>query len=344
MKVLVTGSQGYIGTVLTEILLKKKYNVIGYDVGFFKENVIGFLKENYKVIQKDIRDLNENDLKNVDAIIHLAGLSNDPLGEFSPLLTEQINYEATKKIANLAKNCGVTRFVYASSQSMYGISNTSEELDEDNSIKNPVTAYAKAKWDAELYLNGLNTNDFIVTSFRPSTVFGVSNRLRCDVVFNNLVACAYTTGKIEIKSDGSPWRPVIHVRDVCSAFIAGLEAPPKLVAGKSFNVGIRNGNYTVKDLAEAAQKAVPGSELIFTGEHSDPRTYKVSFQRILKTLSNHYKPEWDLDRGGKELVDFFKKIKFSESQFRGRSTTRLSQLLYLNENNQLDKSLRFKQN
>lgn len=342
MNVLLTGSQGYIGTVLSQLLIKKNYKVTGYDAGFFKENILGTVKENYEIIQKDIRDLDENDLKNVDAIVHLAGLSNDPLGEFSPILTEQINFEATKKIANLAKKCGISRFVYASSQSMYGVSNTSDELDEDNSIKNPITSYAKAKWDAELYLNGLNSNDFTVTSFRPSTVFGVSNRLRCDVVFNNLVACAYTTGKIEIKSDGSPWRPVIHVKDVCSAFIAGLEAPIKLVAGKSFNVGIRNGNYTVKELAEAAQKAVPGSELIFTGEHTDPRTYKVSFERIFKSLSDYYKPKWDLEKGGKELVNFFKEIKFNIDDFRGRSTTRLSQLLYLNKNNKIDNSLRFR--
>ena len=342
MRILVTGSQGYIGTVLTDMLIKKGHDVIGYDVGFFKENILGKVEENYNIINKDIRDIDKSDLYMVEVIIHLAGLSNDPLGEFSPILTEEINFEATKKLAKMAIKAGVSRFIYASSQSMYGVSESDSELDEDDSIKNPVTAYAKAKWDAELYLNQLNSKNFSIISFRPSTVFGVSNRLRCDVVFNNLVACAYTTGKIEIKSDGSPWRPVVHVRDVCSAFIAGIEAPIDIVAGKSFNVGIKNGNYTVKQLAEAAQRAVVGSELVFTNEHTDPRTYKVNFSRILNTLSDYYKPEWDLDKGGKELTTFFKQINFDENDFRGRSTNRLNQLLYLNDEKKLDTSLRFK--
>ncbi|SVE47486.1 uncharacterized protein METZ01_LOCUS500340, partial [marine metagenome] len=233
---------------------------------------------------------------------------------------------------------GVSRFVYASSQSMYGVSNTNEELDEDDSEKNPVTAYAIAKWRAEQKLHLMTTDDFVVTSFRPSTVFGASPRMRCDIVFNNLVACAYTTGKIEIMSDGSPWRPVVHIKDVCSAFIAGLEAPSKLVSGKAFNVGIPNGNFTVRDIAEAAKRSVPGCELIFTGEHTDPRTYKVSFNRILNDLPSYYKPKWDLDMGGKELVEFFDRIGFSEDLFRGKETIRLEQLSDLKDNKMIDEN------
>ena len=171
------------------------------------------------------------------------------------------------KLARLAKQAGVKRFVYSSSQSMYGVSEVDEELDEDISEKNPVTVYAKTKWDAECQLKEVASNDFLVSCFRPSTVFGASPRLRCDIVFNNLVACAYTTGKIEIKSDGTPWRPVVHVKDVCNAFLAGLEAPRELIENQSFNVGIPNGNFTVKDLALATQKSVAGCELVFTGEH-----------------------------------------------------------------------------
>ena len=148
-------------------------------------------------------------------------------------------------------------------------------------------------------------NNFTIVSFRPSTVFGVSPRLRSDIVFNNFVACAYTTNKIEIKSDGSPWRPVIHVKDLCNAFISGIEAPKELVSGQSFNVGIKNGNFTVKDLAESAQRVVTGSELVFLNQHTDPRTYKVSFKKILTTLKDYFKPEWSLDKGGYELVNFF---------------------------------------
>ena len=338
---MVTGDRGYIGTILVPILQKKSYDVIGYDSGYFSENLLEEINEDYLQITKDIRDITREDLAGIDMIIHLAGLSNDPLGEFSPKLTEDINYNGTILLAEMAKNAGVSRFVYASSQSMYGVSNTFGELDEDDSEKNPVTAYAIAKWNAEQKLNGMTTDDFVVTSFRPSTVFGPSPRLRCDIVFNNLVSCAYTTGKIEIMSDGTPWRPVVHIKDVCSAFIAGLEAPSKLVSGRAFNVGMPNGNFTVRDIAEAAQRSVPGSKLIFAGEQTDSRTYRVSFERILTELKDYYKPEWDLDKGGKELVRFFDRVGFTEEQFRGKDTVRLEQLTYLKNENKIDESFRF---
>ena len=342
MKIMVTGDQGYIGAVLVPMLMNKGYEVVGYDAGFFSENLLQPLEENYQKIKKDIRDIKKKDLNGVDVIIHLAGLSNDPLGAFLPKLTEDINYTATMRLAELAKESGVSRFVYASSQSMYGISDTSDELDEDDSDKNPITAYAIAKWNAEQKLHAMSTDEFVVTSFRPSTVFGASPRLRCDIVFNNLVACAYTTGRIEIMSDGTPWRPIVHIRDVCSAFIAGVEAPAVLVSGRAFNVGVPNGNFTVRDIAEAAQRAVPGCELIFTGEHADSRTYKVSFSRILNELKEYYKPEWDLDMGGKELIEFFDEVDFKESQFRGRDTIRLEQLKHQVNNNIVGSDFRYK--
>jgi nucleoside-diphosphate-sugar epimerase len=342
MKILVTGDRGYIGTVLVSILQEKGYEVVGYDSGYYEDNLLTKLDDNYKKITKDIRDFTFNDLEEVDSIIHLAGLSNDPLGEFSPILTQEINYEATINLAKLAREAGVCRFVYASSQSMYGISDTENELDEDNSKKNPVTSYAIAKWRAEQELHKMTSSDFVVTSFRPSTVFGVSPRLRCDIVFNNLVACAYTTGRIEIMSDGTPWRPIVHIRDVCSAFLAGIEAPASIVSGKAFNVGVMGGNFTVREIAEAAQRAVPGSDLIFTGEHTDPRTYRVSFERIISELKDYYKPEWNLDLGGKELVDFFRKTGFVEDDFRSKSTIRLQQLKYLQDTSKIDSSFRFK--
>lgn len=340
MKVMVTGDQGYIGAVLVPMLMDKGYKVIGFDAGYFVESLLEEYDDGYEKIAKDLRDIDKEDLRGVDAIIHLAGLSNDPLGEFSPQLTEGINYEGTIRFAELAKESGVERFVYASSQSMYGVSDIANELDEDNSEKKPVTAYAVAKWKAEQELHAMTTNDFVVTSFRPSTVFGASPRLRCDIVFNNLVACAYTTGKIEIMSDGTPWRPVVHIKDVCAAFIAGLKAPSSIVSGRAFNVGIPDGNFTVRDIAEAAQRAVTGCELIFTGEHTDPRTYRVNFTRILGELKDYYNPEWDLDRGGKELVDFFDRIHFTEEQFRGRNTIRLKQLKHLKEVGKIDDTFR----
>jgi nucleoside-diphosphate-sugar epimerase len=339
MRILLTGNLGYIGSVMSEYLNNKNYDVVGLDTNYYKglippENGIT------KQIDKDIRKIAKGDLKNIEAVIHLAALSNDPLGEFNPKLTEEINYHSTVKLAKIAKDSGIKRFIYASSQSMYGVSNTKSELDEDTSKKNPVTTYAKTKWESELELKKLATRIFTVVCMRPSTVYGVSPKLRCDIVFNNLVACAYTTGRIEIKSDGTPWRPVIHVRDVCSAFAAALEAPRKLVAGESFNIGIRNGNYTVKQLAEAAQKAVPGSTLTFTGEHGgDSRTYRVSFNKILTKLKEYYKPKWNIDKGGKELVDFFEKINFTEKDFRGTKTNRLKRLSFLSKKGFLDKNL-----
>ena len=341
MNILVTGNLGYIGSVLVPLLQSKGHRVIGLDSGYFKDCLLSYASENFKQIIKDIRDIESVDLEDIDAVIHLAGLSNDPLGELVPGLTEEINFNGAMRLATLSKEVGVRRFIYASSQSMYGISDSDEELDEDLSNKNPVTAYAKTKWDAELQLNKLQSDSFLVCAFRPSTVFGVSPRLRCDIVFNNLVACAYTTNKIEIKSDGTPWRPVVHIQDVCGAFIAGLEAPPKLVAGRAFNVGIPNGNYTVRQLAEAAQRAVPGSELVFTGEHgNDSRTYRVSFNRILTELEDYFRPSWDLDRGAAELVNYFRQIGFTEQGFRGWKTTRLMQITRLGEQGKLDKNLR----
>lgn len=341
MRILVTGNLGYIGCVLTDILIKKGYEVIGFDTNYYEQlNSLPKSSKKIKQIKKDIREVSKDDFKGADAVIHLAALSNDPIGELNPQLTYDINYQSTIRLAQLAKETRVKRFIYASSQSMYGISETDEELEEDNSKKNPITAYAKTKWEAELKLKDLATDNFLVVCFRPSTVFGASPKLRCDIVFNNLVACAYTTGKIEIKSDGTPWRPVVHVKDVCSAFISGLEAPETLVANESFNVGIENGNYTVRDLAEAAQRAVQGSTLSFTGEHGkDSRTYKVSFRKILTQLKDYYRSAWDLDRGGKELVDFFSKVKFSEEDFRGRKCNRLLQIKYLKDLGRLDKNL-----
>lgn len=341
MKVLVTGNQGYIGSVLVDMLLEKKYEVVGYDIGYYADCLLYPYDPKIKQIVKDIRDINSEDMKGVDAVIHLAALSNDPLGELAPGLTEEINLGGTIRTAQEAKKAGVKRFIYSSSQSMYGISTLDEELEEDNSEKNPLTAYARTKWDAECGLAKITDKNFHAISFRPSTVFGASPRLRCDIVYNNLVACAFTTGKIEIKSDGTPWRPVVHVRDVSNAYIAGLEAPLALVSGQAFNVGLPDGNFTVRDLAQAAQRAVPGSSLVFTGEHgNDSRTYRVCFKKILTVLKDYFKPEWDLDRGGKELVDLFKKTNFKEEHFRGAVCTRLKQINYLRSQGTLDEKLR----
>jgi len=342
MNILITGNEGYIGPVLAEMLMAKGHTIVGYDTEYFNGCELLPYPTISRQIRKDIRDVNEDDLQGIDVVMHLAGLSNDPLGELNPTLTEQINYRGTMLLAEAAKKAGVKRFIYSSSQSMYGISDVGEELDEDDSEKNPITDYAKTKWRAECELKDMSSDDFSVTCLRPSTVFGAAPNLRCDIVYNNLVACAYTTGKIEIKSDGTPWRPVIHVQDTASSFIACIEAPLELVKGESFNLGIENGNYTVRDLAEAAQRAVPGCDLVFTGEHgNDARTYQVSFKKILSQLKDYYKPQWNLDKGGVELVEFFKKIDLKEEDFRGARCIRLMQINHLLEENTLDSNLRW---
>ena len=337
--ILVTGNLGYIGSVLTEELISIGYKVIGYDVGYFKDCLLTEEQKPSKQILKDIRDVNESDFDDVEAIIHLAGLSNDPLGELKKDITNIINYNATVNFAKLAKKMQIKRFIYSSSQSMYGISNTNEELDEYTSEKNPVTEYAKSKWLAEIELNKLNSSDFNVCSFRPSTVFGKSPRLRCDIVFNNLVAAAYTSNKIIVKSDGTPQRPVIHIKDVCNALISGLKAPPELIAGKSFNVGIHNGNFSVRNLAEEVKKVIPNCEVNYLNEESDPRTYKVSFKKILNELKDYYKPSMNLKDGAEELIDFFKKINFTKNQFIGAQTNRIKKIEELINNSIINDQL-----
>lgn len=324
-KILVTGNLGYIGSVLSNFLEQKNFSITGLDIGLFKDCNLTFCKDPHNQIFKDIRDISTSDLKDINIVIHLAGLSNDPLGKLNAGLTNKINYKATIKLAKLAKKSFIERFIFISTQSIYGISNTNKELDEDKSIKNPITEYASSKWKAECDLLKLKSKDFCVTILRPSTVFGVSPRLRTDIVFNNFVACAFTEGKIEIKSNGKPWRPVVHVNDLCEAIHATIVAPLNKINGEAFNVGILNGNYTVEQLALEAQRSFPSSKIIFLNQikSNDERTYRVSFKKIHNILGNFYKPKWDLKKGAEELINFFETIKFSSKDFRGNKTIRL---------------------
>ncbi len=342
MNILVTGNLGYIGPVLTLKLERIGHTVIGYDIGYFKDCLTSDYNQPKKQIIKDLRNIQEEDINDIDIVVHLASLSNDPLGEFMPELTNEINYVATMKLAKIAKKKGVKKFIFASTQSIYGISDTENELEEDNSIKNPITAYAKTKWKAEQELMQMSNNHFCVTALRPSTVFGPSPRFRADIVFNNLCACAYTTQNIEIWSDGSPWRPVIHIEDVCDAFIACIKAEKELINKEAFNIGLRGGNYTVKQIAEAAQKSFPNSRLVFLNKTgNDNRTYKVNFDKINTKLQKYFKPIWNLENGGKQLINYFKEINLKTEDFRGRKTIRLQQLKYLAENKIVNKRLEF---
>ncbi len=339
--IMVTGNLGYIGSTMVPFLTDEKgYNVIGYDIGYYEDCYLKPAPQKLvKQIKKDVRDCTPEDFQGVDYVIHLAGLSNDPLGDFDESLTYAINHEGTMRMARCAKEAGVKRFAYASSQSVYGISDTSKAADEE-SEKNPITAYAKTKWICEGELKEMCDDNFIVTILRPATAYGASPNLRCDIVFNGFVGYAYTNKLIEIKSDGTPVRPMSHIRDISSAFLATLEAPEDLVKGEVFNVGTNDNNYTVRELAEMAQKCVPGCELTFTGEHTDPRSYRVTAEKILTVLKDYYKPQWNIEKAGKQLMDFFDEVHFDKATFDSYKVTRLKCLKKRIEEGTIDNELR----
>lgn len=339
--IMVTGNLGYIGSTMVPFLTEEKgYNVVGYDIGYYEDCYLKPAPQKLvKQIKKDVRDCTPSDFEGIDYVIHLAGLSNDPLGDFDESLTYAINHEGTMKMAKCAKEVGVKRFVYASSQSVYGISDTSKAADED-SPKNPITAYAKTKWMCEGELKELCDDNFCVTILRPATAYGTSPNLRCDIVFNGFVAYAYTQKLIEIKSDGTPVRPMTHIRDISSAFLATLEAPIDLVKGEAFNIGTTDNNYTVRELAEIAQKCVPGCELTFTGEHTDPRSYRVSADKILNVLKGYYTPAWNIEKAGKQLMDFYEEVRFDKDVFESWKVNRLKCLKKRIADGDIDKDLR----
>jgi len=340
--ILVTGNLGYIGTTMVPMLTDAGYEVTGFDVGYYEDcSLVPQAQQLKRQIKKDLRDVTVDDFKDIDCVIHLAGLSNDPLGELNPSLTDDINYKATMKLAQCAKNAGVKRLLYASTQSVYGVSDTSKEVDEDGE-KNPLTAYAKTKWQCECDLREFCTDDFVIAYLRPATAYGASPNLRTDIVLNQFVAYAFTNKLIEIKSDGSPWRPMSHIRDITAAFMACIEAPAELIKNEAFNVGTANNNYTVRDLATSAKKCVQGTELTFTGEHADSRSYRVSSQKILTVLKDYYKPAWDIEKGGEELMGFYDKVGFDKALFEGEKTVRLKCLKRRIEQGTLDTDLRVK--
>ena len=336
MKVLITGQNGYVGRVLTNLLLKNNHNVLGCDINYFPAAFDNDLHE-ISNIASDIRDITEKDLKKVDVIMHLAGLSNDPLGELNSKLTHEINYLSTVRLAKISKQVGVQKFIFSSSCSTYGKNLT---FANENSDLDPLTEYAKSKVKSESEILGLKDEEFCPTILRNATVYGNSPSLRLDLVVNNLTASAFLTGKVKLLSDGTAWRPQLHVEDMSSAFLTVMESSEELVNGEIFNVGNNDENFTVHQIAEEVERTIPDSEIEFVNKsNKDSRSYKVDFTKINNTLG--FKTKWSLEKGIKQLYDFFKKEKLIENDFHDKKFYRLKQLKWLIENNRLDNNLKF---
>ncbi len=342
MRVLVTGHNGYVGTVMVPMLVAAGHEVVGYDTNLYAGATfdIPMKKADIVEINKDIRDITGEDLEGFEAIIHLAGLSNDPLGDLNPELTYEINFRASVRLAQLAKEVGVERFIFSSSCSNYG-AGVSDWLDE-NSAFNPVTPYGRSKVMVEQEVTKLADDNFSPTFLRSGTAYGVSPRLRFDLALNNLTAWAYTTGRVFLKSDGSPWRPILHIEDMSLAFLSALQAPRDLVHNEAFNVGQTQENYRIRELAEIVAATVPGSFVEFAdGAGPDKRNYRVNSDKIRRLPD--YKPTWTARKGAQELYEAYRAVGLQPDEFEGPRYRRIHHIKMLIGNGRLNKSLRWQQ-
>lgn len=338
MKVLITGTDGYIGSVLGPYLIKEGHNITGLDTGFYRS---GWLFNNGvtkypSYINKDLREITLDDLEGFDAVVHLAELSNDPLGQLNPEITYKINHKGSLRIAELCKQAGIERFVYASSCSVYGIGD--DEYKTEESEVNPQTAYAECKARVERDVTELADENFSPTFLRNATAYGASPRMRFDIVLNNLSGLAWTTGVIKMTSDGMPWRPLVHVKDISKAIACTLKAPMDTVRGEVFNVGDTEENFRVREIAEIVGDAFPGCKTTFGDSGGDNRSYRVSFDKINSQLPG-FSCEYTAERGAEELYEVFSKIDLDEETFKAKPYTRLKQLQFLLDTNQVDKDL-----
>jgi nucleoside-diphosphate-sugar epimerase len=334
MKILVTGTEGYLGSLLPPLLMERGHEVIGVDTGYYK---VGWLyngtEVTAKTLNKDIRNITAEDLQGVEAIVHMAELSNDPTGQLSPTITYDINHKGSVRLAKLAKEAGVRRFVYMSSCSVYGVA-TEGDVTEESSV-NPQTAYAECKTLVERDVTPLADDDFSPTFMRNATAFGASPRMRFDIVLNNLSGLAWTTKEIKMTSDGTPWRPLVHALDICKAIVCAIEAPRDIVHNQIFNVGDTTNNYRVKEIAEIIADIFVGCKLSFGDSGADNRSYRVSFEKI-NTILPGFKCDWNAQRGAQQLFDLFSQIDMTEETFLSRGFTRLKQLEYLIRTQQID--------
>ena len=341
MRVLVTGHNGYIGTVLTPMLLEHGHEVIGLDTDLYERCTFTGAVPNVQSIMKDVRDIHKHDVEGFDAVIHLAGLSNDPLGDYRPELTEDINERASIRLARTAKEAGVNRFLFASSCSNYGAAGA-DFLTEEASF-NPVTPYGFSKVRVEAALSQMADANFSPTYVRASTGYGVSPRLRFDLVTNNLTAWAFTTGRVYLKSDGTPWRPIVHVQDISRAYIAVLHARRELVHNEAFNVGTTTENYQMREIAEIVKEVVPGCEIDYAPDAGpDKRCYRVDCNKIAYTL-HEFKPQWTARRGVEQLHEEFKKVGLTLEEFEGPKYKRIAHVKQLVGEELLDDNLRWRE-
>jgi nucleoside-diphosphate-sugar epimerase len=343
MNILVTGTEGYIGALLAPLLLQRGHEVVGLDTGYYRDGWLysdsGCAPRFPAQINRDLRRVREQDLAGLDAVVHLAELSNDPLGQNNPDTTFKINHQGSVQLAANAKRAGVSRFVYTSSCSVYGIG--SGEFLTEKGETNPQTAYATCKVLVERDVGALADARFSPTFLRNATAYGASPRMRFDIVLNNLCGLAFTTGRIAMVSDGSPWRPIVHVLDICNAIVCALEAPREAVHNQIFNVGRDDQNFRILEIAEIVANVFPGCQLTVGPAGGDHRSYRVSFEKIHSRLPG-FAAGWTAQAGAKQLHEVFSRIAMPRETFEFRAFTRLKQLEYLISSGQLDSELYWK--